>query len=191
MTEALQSGRTRVRQTKFQKTTPSYMNMLSHLWIGLLVIEAALKDGDQSAELVGRPNIGTRRRRVLVASSRSLPVEQLPTCVYTSCTPAPPQLATDAQPIQPPKMSINQPQLWFLPGCDVGSIFLGPHFIRPARLYIWFTVCQTYLENHIFYWKKVTRKRFECGNFWGVWSPAPPPTVQAHLGFCNQRSYGG
>ena len=115
-------------------------------------------------------------------------LEHLPTCVYSSCTPAPPcQWCTGHTTTTNIHQTTNHPQLWSLAGRK--NIFGTPHVVCPAGLYG--LPCVKHIWRIIFLAGKVTRKRFECGNFWGVWTPAPPPTVRAHLGFCNQRSYGG
>ena len=68
----------------------------------------------------------------------------------------------------------------------------GRYLVCPA---LWFTAYVEHIwrSKNIFSCckKKVTRKRVGCGNFWGVWSPAPPPTVRHTLGSATNGLMGG
>ena len=55
---------------------------------------------------------------------------------------------------------------------------------------IWFTVCQTYLENHIFSWKKWHGKGLSVGTFGGSGLRPLPPLCEHTLGSATNGLMG-
>ena len=97
-----------------------------------------------------------------------------------------PTPAADAQPIQDPSTSTNiHKPTPSLVSSRVVDFFGTPHLVGPARLYGLQCVKNVLRIN-----SELQKKRVECGNFWGVWSPAPPPTVRRTLGSATNGLMG-
>ena len=97
-----------------------------------------------------------------------------------------PTPAADAQPIQDPSTSTNiHKPTPTLVSSRVVDFFGTPHLVCPARLYGLQCVKNVLRIN-----SELQKKRVECGNFWGVWSPAPPPTVRRTLGSATNGLMG-